>query len=284
MANDTGSAPAGTPAGGAPAAGGGTPAANWFDTFTDTETKGWVQAVGLKTPEAAAQKAWHLEKLLGADKAGRGVILPKDDKDEAAYNTIYAKLGRPEKPEGYGFKAEGDDAPLITSAATEFHKLGLTAKQAQGVMAWAQAQSQAMEQQAGQAEEQFAQKSEQEFNALKTKWGAESDKKIEQARRAARAFLPKETAQETMDKLERTLGTGAFLELFQRIGEGMGEHSIEIGGGGGGEFGMTPEAARLRLAEIKKDQAYVAAWAGGDAQKRAEVDKLNKIIAAAGAQ
>lgn len=284
MSNEPGSAPAGTPAaGGAANNGGAAPAAQWFDGFTDAETKGWVQSVGLKTPEAAAQKAWHLEKLLGADKAGRGFVLPKDDKDEAGWNGLYAKLGRPDKPDGYGFKAEGADAELITAAAGEFHKLGLSAKQAQGVMAWAQAQNAAIAEKAGKADEEFAAKSETEFADLKKAWGANADKNIEQARRAARAFLPKEGADQVMDKIERALGTRAFLELFQRIGEGLGEGDIP-GGGDGGEFGITVEGARAKLAELRKDTAFVAKWASGDAAAVKQVADLDKIIAAGAAQ
>lgn len=287
MANDAGGGAAGgaAGAGGEGGAGAGQGGGEWFAGIKDENVRGWVQSKGFKDPEAAAQSAWHLEKLLGADKAGRSIVLPKDEKDEAGLRAVLGKLGMPEKPDGYGIKAEGDDAELINRATAAFHKMGLTKSQAAGLMEFIGAENKAIEEAEAKADEVFAAQSEKEMGELKAKWGADADRNIELARRAARQFLPKEQAGEMMDKIERAIGTGAMMHLFQAIGAGLGEHMVDAGSGGTGSFGgMTVEAARVRKAEIMKDQDYIKAWAGGDAAKRREVEQLDKVIAAAGAR
>lgn len=288
MANDAGGgggggAAAGAGAGdvGAAAGAGAGPGGEWFTGIKDEAVRGWVQSKGFKDPEAAAQSAWHLEKLLGADKAGRSILLPKDEKDEAGYRAVLAKLGMPEKPDGYGFNPEGVDAELLSRTSAHFHKLGLTKAQAAGLMEFIGAENKALEEAEAKADETFTTQSAKEFDELKGKWGADSDRNIELARRAARQFLPKEQAGELMDKMERAIGTRAMLEFFHAVGAGLGESSVDGGGSGGGNGfgGMSVEGARARLSELRKDPEYVKAWANGDAAKRKEIADLDKIIA-----
>ena len=65
---------------------------------TYAESKGWK---GDTPPDALLSSYKNLEKVWGADKAGRALMLPKDANDTAALDAIYDKLGRPADPSGY---------------------------------------------------------------------------------------------------------------------------------------------------------------------------------------
>jgi hypothetical protein len=79
------------------------PAANgaWYDAFENPEVKTWTAAKGFKDPAAVAESAYNLEKLIGFDKAGRTLVVPKDDATPDEMRAFHAKLGVPETPDGY---------------------------------------------------------------------------------------------------------------------------------------------------------------------------------------
>lgn len=64
------------------------------------------------------------------------MVIPKDDTDEAGWNAVYGKLGRPDKPDGYKVPDQIKDDPLVTEFSTHAHKLGLTARQYEETMKW----------------------------------------------------------------------------------------------------------------------------------------------------
>lgn len=89
----------------------------------------------LTDPKALAQHAFNQEKLLG-----NAIRVPKEDATLEERDAFLNKLGRPEKPEGYQFKApekmpEGMpyDGEFAAAFKTKAHELGLTAKQAQSL-------------------------------------------------------------------------------------------------------------------------------------------------------
>jgi soluble lytic murein transglycosylase-like protein len=108
----------------------------WLTSLAKDQQE-YLTKKGWKTPDDVLKSYRHLEELLGADKAGRGFLLPKDEKDQKAYEKIYAALGRPEKPEDYGLKEllAGDaiDDDFTSQAAAAMHKAGLSKAQAHQV-------------------------------------------------------------------------------------------------------------------------------------------------------
>ncbi len=79
-------------------------------------------------------------KLVGKDK----LALPKDDKDQAAWDQVYAKLGRPEAAEGYKLPDVAMDDEVkqffpkeaVADFAKVAHTLGLSQKQVEGLYKW----------------------------------------------------------------------------------------------------------------------------------------------------
>lgn len=274
MADGSGSAAqalAGNPAGGAAAAagaagtqapaqdagqkqaGGGDGAAKpWWDGMPEN-LSGLVQTKGWKDPAAAVESYANLEKLVGTDR----LAIPKDDADHANWDKVYNRLGRPDRPEGYGLKApEGADPAFAKAASEVMHKAGLSAKQAQALAGWWG------EQQAAALKgftDQRAKAAETDMAALKAEWGQTYDAEIEGARRAARAYGLDEAK---LTKIEDALGTAELLRLFAKIGKAQGEHAPADGAGSGG-FGMTPAAAKAEIAALKVDAAFNAAYLDG---------------------
>ena len=101
--------------------------------------KDFVAGKGWKTGDDAITGYQNLEKLIGAEKAGRSVVLPKDENDVEGNKAFRAKLGVPEKVDGYAIpeayrEALKDDA-LMPHVAAAALKHGLTPKQYEGFLA-----------------------------------------------------------------------------------------------------------------------------------------------------
>ena len=126
---------AGNPAPAVAAAGGeSAPVADGWVSSLPESVRGVVLNKGWKAPEDAITSYANLEKLLGADKAGRGVVLPKDDAGADEWGQFWNRLGRPEAADQYNIPLpDGDDGGFAKQAATWFHEAGLTQRQAEGL-------------------------------------------------------------------------------------------------------------------------------------------------------
>lgn len=136
-----GAPPAGGQGGGKPPAsviappkGGDGGGGSWSDGFDD-DTRGWIRAGGFKGPADVVKKARELEGTIG-----NRIAIPGEKAKPEEWNTFFAKLGRPESSDKYDlgdFKPRKDlpwndgHQKLMLG---EFHKLGMTNRQAQGAM------------------------------------------------------------------------------------------------------------------------------------------------------
>ena len=239
----------------------------WYSQLSE-ETRGFVQTKGWQSPDDVVQSYTNLEKLLGADKAGRGVIMPKEDSAPEEWGKFYDRLGRPKSPDEYNLPVpQGDTGQFAKVAANKFHELGITAKQAQSLAEWWNSQSQEM--QSSQVNQQ-AQNSEMEMQVLQSEWGKEFDANIEAARRATRQFGVEES---TLEKIESAVGTREMLKLFANIGKGLNEDSFVDSTKSTG-FGISPEAARVRIGQLKGDKDWSAKYLSGNADAKAEMERL----------
>ena len=257
-------APAPTPA----------PAANWFDSFADQSLREWAAATGLPGPEAAAAKALNLEKLLGADRAGRTVVIPKDDASADEIKAFRAKLGVPADPAGYALPTpQGADPAFAQTAAKWFHEAGIPAKQAQSVAArWNEHVAAQMKAQADAEQAALGQETEQ----LKTDWGNAYPLQQEIARRAAVKLGIDEAG---IDALQKVAGFSKVMKMFAKVGELIGEDKAS-GLGDATALGMTPEAARGRKAQLMADADWRKKAMNPQSAEWAEIQRLDKIIAA----
>lgn len=240
---------------------------NWYDKFESDELKGYVQNKGWKDPAELAVGYQNLEKLLGGEK----IPMPKGADDVEGWNRVYEALGRPNTPDDYGLKApDGQETDFSKAAAGKFHELGITAQQAAGLTEWWNAQTQAAVEAQNSA---FAQNTEAQLGELKKEWGGAFDENIEMGRRAAREFG---LNQEKLSAIEGAIGTGDLLKLMSQIGRGMTEDKF-VSGGSTNSFGMTPAAAQQRVNALKADPAWSAKYISGDADARAEMQRLMSL-------
>ncbi len=273
MSDANGSAAGGQPGGqGAAGDGGAGNPADWTSGFAD-EVRGVIQTKGWKTPGDVINSYSNLERLLGADKAGRGVVLPKDDANADEWGAFYNRLGRPESVDGYKLPVPDGDAGAFAKTASQwFHEAGLTAKQAEALATkWNEHVGGTM--QAQQAE--FDQKSALDLQDLQKAWGDKFEANAELARRARReAGLSDAEGQ----AIERALGLKKAAEVFAFLGKQFSEAPMKGGEGApAGRFGGTPEDAKARISALKGDAGWTAKYLSGDADARAEFERLHRI-------
>jgi hypothetical protein len=251
-------------------------AANDWHAGFDEDTRGWLSGMGVdKLPERDALAKVipmyrNAEKKLGVP-ADQLLQLPKEG-DDAAFKAVMARLGAPESPDGYGLTVpEGQNDGFLKTATGWFHELGIPKRQAEGLAAkwndYAGAQRMA-------EEERFNAQADRDIAALRGEYGEDYDKNVELARRVRRAAG---LSDDEAIAFERAVGVGRAMKVFAELGKAMGEHRFVGGEGQGASFGMSVEGARARIVDLKKDAAWMAAYFGGDADKKAEWTRLHKV-------
>jgi len=262
MSDEQGSAPAGNPAPTAPA---------WYapeglDPNTSTQLGELVKAKGWKGPADALLSYQNLERVFGADKAGRTILAPKSDDDADGWNAVYNRLGRPESPDKYGLPVpEGDDGSFAQAAAPVLHELGLTTRQAKGLAEWWNKASSARIEAEGEA---FAKSSEAEYAALKGEWGTAAAQNEELAKRAVLKFSKEAGIDEAaFDAMERAIGTAKVMKLFHAIGAQFSESSFVASDTPTGGA-LTPAQAKQKVAGMFADKEFMARYMHPDERVR----------------
>lgn len=251
------SPPASNPSPGQPADGGG-----WLASLPD-DLRGVAEHKGWKEPADALRSYRHLEEYMGADKAGRGMVLPKDGEDAEGYERIYKALGRPDEAGGYElnslFGEDAVDQKVLDGMSTAMHEAGLNKAQAHKVGAAYQEMFKAA---LAEGEAQYASEVEDVQSSL-------PPETIESARRGFRLFrLPPDEAGEVSRALERALGPRAATELFARLGRAAGEDRPPEGDA---EVSGDPQR---RIDQLLSDKDFNARYLAGD---KAAGERINDL-------
>ena len=226
--------------------------APWYGELaedTAPELKDWITNKAFADPMTALQSGFNTEKLIGLDKAGRTVVMPKDENDVEGLAAFRTKLGVPDSPDGYELPLpEGQSEEFSKVASTWFHEAGVPKDAAASIAEkWNTHISELVT--AQQEEARVA--SEQQLNALKTEWGDAFGKNSEFGRRGFQAYGSKAGLDENdLKAVESTIGTAKMLKLFHSLGESMSES--EFTEGDHQDFSMTSDEAQTRLDEARK--------------------------------
>jgi hypothetical protein len=244
---------------GAGAGGGGGATPPWYG---DDAHKGLVETKGFKGVGDVITWGTNLEKLIGADKAGRTVVLPKDANDADGIKAFRAKIGVPEKVDGY--KSPGDkfkvDDPMWAPVTAAALKHGISVDAFGGFIPDVLAAMDAIiEKQNSEAKKA----SDAALTALKGEWGDKFDANAEIGRRYVKALGLEDS---DLAAIEGALGTSKFLKVFHAGGVKLGEAGGAGGGAEGGSGGVTKEQAQAKLDEARlarldnklTDVAYMA--------------------------
>lgn len=246
----------------------------WLPADADAELIGHVQNKAWTNPVDAIKGHRELEKLLGADRAGRTVTIPTDP-TAPEWAQVYDKLGRPASPDAYKLSEQKGADPVFTKQAGEtFHKLGLSTDQVKGLMDWYNGFGQT----SAQAQEAQAQAAlEAEHAALEKDWGTGPDAQArrELARRATVALGLDEAA---VDAMEKVAGFSKVMKAMAKVGDMLREAGAE-GLTDVGSFGTTPEGAKAKKSQLMADREYAKRAMVPNSKEWAEFQRLDRIIA-----
>lgn len=268
---DTGTQSAGTQA--ITSANGAGDPASWTSTIPEN-ARDYVANKGWKSPTDLLTSYQKLESTLGTKR----LALPKEG-DAASEAEWRKEIGVPESADKYEVKLpEGAqvDEGFLKVAKAWFHEAGLTPKQANALAAkYAEYGANGQKESA----EAWNKQSEAELEGVKKEWGKEADANFAAAQRALRAGakaagLDPVKASEAM---EQALGTAAYSKLMAFFGGMTGEHRFVEGSGTVGSH-FTPEAARARMDQLKRDPGWFQKFQANDT---AAVNEWKQLLAAA---
>lgn len=242
------------------------PPSSWLDGLND-DIKGYVEAKGFKDPGAVVESYRNLEKLRGVPE-DRLLKLP-EKMDGADLSPIYDKLGRPESAEKYT-RVLGEDFndAAFQGIAKKAHELGLNDAQFKGLQEITGTMAQ-------QVQEQLDATAAAEFDD----WKSKNDQGFKDAARVMSQVGVSE------EQLEGILSgnKAALYDFLAKFGAKTAESQVIQGEQPGGEFGLSPAAARQKIAELMSDKSFMEAYTSTNSKVRgpaiARIETLHKAAA-----
>ena len=257
MAEETGSVETGNPVeADAPAEATSATSTPWIDGVTSPDTRSWAESKGLQngTIDNVLGSYPNLEKLMGADKAGRTVTMLGDDATPEQRNEFYGKLGRPDSADGYTFKLnEGADTARLDSMRDKAHNLGITDAQFSGLaeadMEYLNTLNQTNDNEAAIS------RADAELQ-LKKDWGAAYELKVAGIDVAAQKLG---FSNEHLLGLHKALGPVEAMKFVDGLNSKMGDHDFESGNLVNSNH-KTPEQAEIEMQELSMNREFMDAW------------------------
>lgn len=236
----------------------------WYESLPDdlkevAATKGW------KDPSGAVASYKHLESVMGADKAGRALMLPKSEDDAEGFDKIYQALGRPESHDGYGLNEFfGDrevDGELVGAMSEVMHKAGLSTRQAQEL---AKSYS-ALELARLEADNQAF---EAELREVKANY---SPQQLELARQG---YVASGLPDGMQAEIESRLGPKLAADIFGAIGRLTAQAKMPGDAKGGSLGGGDPKA---KVDQLMADPLFLKRYLAGEKSAISQVENLFKM-------
>lgn len=291
MTQQAGGSGAGEQGGGAPAGAavdpgqgqagaGAAPAVPAWMEGLPADLQSWVGEQKFNDLGAQITSHRNLLKLRGVPERELLRLQDKWEENPETAAQVYARLGRPEKPDEY----EIPDIPIGDgdyNLANDFrawaHEAGLSKRQANALAAKYQGTLQKFSETRTEAAELAAA---EQATALKAEWGQEYDANVGAAKRAwgqiAQA-VGMDAAE--LDRVESVLGHQKTMKWLALTGRTIGEHE-SIGGAreASQPFGLTPESALSRVAELEAQRRALPAEAVHERQRiGTEITRLRHV-------
>lgn len=201
---------------------------------------------------ALATKLIHAESLVGADK----IAIPGKNADQKTKDDFYAKLGRPEKPEGYEVPTENMpeeialDNEQISLFRAEAYRIGLTAEQAASMIRFdAHRTGSALK----EMDESTVSQVKETLEQLQKDWGDAYEQNSGIAKHGLREIGGTEMAEWAE---ETGLGNDIrFIKFCYNVGRALASDEVK-GMGGAYGFKMSPEDAKRKIDQMKADDEH----------------------------
>ncbi|MGE0533153.1 MAG: hypothetical protein AB7P35_17730 [Hyphomonadaceae bacterium] len=250
-------------------------------SISNAELRGYLEVKGFKgvTAEELLENVVGsyraLEKMRGVP-AERLLTLPENLEDAEAMRPIYERLGlaAPETSDAYGFVTmEGADPTFAKAAEDAFHKAGIPPRYAKAMAEWWNGYSAQMQ---GAVLKEAEEETALELGRLKAEWGGGYDEKVEKARRAVRHLG---LSEEHLQSIETATGAADLYRVFASAHDRMGlaEAAFVEGGAKNSGFALTPEAAKIKIEELKSNREWAGRYLAGDKAAIAEMRRLQEI-------
>jgi hypothetical protein len=254
----------------------GTESSSWYSSFSTPELRGVVENKGWKSPEDAVKSYSELQRLVGVPKE-RLLTLPEKDDDAEGWNSIYQRLGRPEKMEDYGLdKLQNSDPEYAKAIAEVMHRSGVSKKQAQSIV---EGHTKFLDGYLARQAEAQRIKNETETQQLRTEWADQYQPTVERGGQAVKELWG-DQADTIMQALQDKLGVigaaKAIAKLADKAGEGTFRTSGE-GTGGNSGMGYSPDGAKAEVARLKADPEFQKSFINGDVSARQKLSRLMQI-------
>ena len=173
--------------------------------------------------DALAKSYINATQMIGQDK----VAVPNKNSTEDQWNEVYDKLGRPESADKYSLNVKSDVVPLDNGAVKQFaenaHKLGLSNKQAQGVLEFYKNSMEGTAQQSKVDTETAQVQAEQE---LRQEWGREFESNVQRAGALAKANMNPDILDLELKSGIRVGDHPELIKGFAKIASMMSEDKI----------------------------------------------------------
>ena len=173
--------------------------------------------------DALAKSYINATKMIGQDK----VAVPNKNSTEDQWNEVYDKLGRPESADKYSLDVKSDVVPFDDGAVKQFaenaHKLGLSNKQAQGVLEFYKTSMEGTAQQSKVDTETAQVQAEQE---LRQEWGREFESNVQRAGALAKANMNPDILDLELKSGIRVGDHPELIKGFAKIASMMSEDKI----------------------------------------------------------
>jgi len=251
-------------------------APSWTDGLGE-DAQGYVENKGWDGAEQMLDSYRNLEKSMGAP-ADQILHLPKEDADAEEWGAVYNRLGRPEDASGYELsnREHPEGAIDLTGDMSQWaHEAGLSKRQAQTMY---EKYNGRMSEFVEDMQTQQAERTASDEQVLRKEWGEAWDENIAAATRFRQRFNLDDG---TIGRLEGALGLRGLLELSAEIGRGLGEHTMpgdrEQDSGAGTAFGMTPGAAKAKIADLSLDEKFMEQYLDGRPEAVARMTRLHSL-------
>ena len=175
--------------------------------------------------ESLAKSYVNAESMIGADK----MIKPNKNFSDEDWNNFYTAAGRPDEAKNYEITYETDNPEALDKYKGEVHKLGLSTKQAQGILDYYVEMNKGATEAATRDLEQ--QRHQQELE-LRKELGQQFDPSIMRARQAAQTFASEEILNIPLADGSTFKDHPAIIKMFMGIADKMGEDVIRADGDG----------------------------------------------------